>query len=133
MKTIKRRTKLGAIRRTKRGGGLFSDLASPKEKKRARIREKAEKSTHKIFDLLEWHDSYVFWHMTKEYRKKNGVLVNDIGYAKGVKGHHVFVNSELGQYIDHFKGDRKETQRSTADDIRKTPELSNVDYWKDVK
>ena len=90
-------------------------------------------STGKIFDLLEWHDSYVFWHMTKEYRKKNGVLVNDIGYAKGVKGHHVFVNSELGQYIDHFKGDRKETQRSTADDIRKTPELTNVDYWKDVK
>ena len=90
-------------------------------------------STGKIFDLLEWHDSYVFWHMTKEYRNKHKVLVNDIGYAKGVMGHHVFVNSELGLYIDHFKGDRKTTKTSRANDIRKTPSMSNVDYWKDVK
>ena len=86
-----------------------------------------------LFKHLEWHDSYVFWHLTKEYRQQHSAKVHDIGYSKGVRGHHVFVNSELGQYIDHFKGDRKETQRSTADDIRKTPELSNVDYWKDVK
>jgi hypothetical protein len=59
--------------------------------------------------------------------------VNDIGYAKGVMGHHVFVNSELGLYIDHFKGDRKTTKTSRANDIRKTPSMSNVEYWKDVK
>jgi hypothetical protein len=67
----------------------------------------------KIFDLLEWHDSYLFWHM-----------------SKGVKGHHVFVNSELGLYIDHFKGDRKNFKSSRAEDIRKTPKIAKVDYWK---
>ena len=83
-----------------------------------------------IFDLLEWHDSYVFWHMTKEYRQKHNAKVNDIGYSKGVKGHHVFVNSELGQYIDHFKGDRKTLKKSRTEDITKTSELSKIDYWK---
>ena len=83
-----------------------------------------------IFELLEWHDSYVFWHLTKEYRQKHSAKVHDIGYSKGVKGHHVFVNSELGQYIDHFKGDRKDARSSKAEDIRKTPDLKKIDYWK---
>ena len=83
-----------------------------------------------IFDLLEWHDSYVFWHMTKQYRQKYNAKVNDIGYAKGVRGHHVFVNSELGLYIDHFKGDRKDAKSSRTDDIRKSPDIAKVDYWK---
>ena len=83
-----------------------------------------------IFDLLEWHDSYVFWHLTKEYRLKHSAKVHDIGYSKGVKGHHVFVNSELGQYIDHFKGDRKNVKSSNAEDIRKTPDMQKIEYWK---
>jgi len=83
-----------------------------------------------IFDLLEWHDSYVFWHMTKEYKEKHNAKVNDIGYAKGVSGHHVFVNSELGLYIDHFKGDRKDAKSSRANDIRKSPSIAKLDYWK---
>lgn len=87
-------------------------------------------TSSKIFDLLEWHDSYLFWHLTKIYKEAHSVKVNDIGYAKGVRGHHVFVNSELGQYIDHFKGDRKTSKSSKADDIRKTPELAKIDYWK---
>ena len=87
-------------------------------------------TSDKIFELLEWHDSYVFWYMTKEYRKKLDAKVHDIGYKKGVKGHHVFVNSILGQYIDHFKGDRKSDKKSRPDDIRKTPELKDIDYWK---
>ena len=88
--------------------------------------------TAEIFKLLEWHDSYVFWHLTKEYRHKKNVKVHNIGYSKGVMGHHVFVNSELGQYIDHFKGDRKDAKSSKADDIRKTPHLQKIDYWKNI-
>ena len=83
-----------------------------------------------VFQLLEWHDSYVFWHLTKEYREKYSAKVHAIGYSAGVKGHHVFVNSELGKYIDHFKGDRKNAKSSKADDIRKTPEMKEIDYWK---
>ena len=85
--------------------------------------------TDEVFKLLEWHDSYVFWHLSKIYRKEKNIQVNDIGYWKGVKGHHVFVNSELGDYMDHMKGKRKKIGTSARNDLRKEP---TVDYWKKV-
>lgn len=91
----------------------------------------------KIFQLLEWHDSFVFWHLSKIYRTKKNIQVNDIGYWKGVKGHHVFVNSELGLYIDHMKGKRKKVGSSAKNDFRpqhnqETKDLVNLEYWKKV-
>ena len=83
--------------------------------------------TDDVFKLLEWHDSYVFWHLSKVYRQERAIEVNDIGYWKGVKGHHVFVNSELGQYMDHMKGKRKKIGSSSRSDLRSVP---TVDYWK---
>ncbi len=84
-------------------------------------------TTDDVFKLLEWHDSFVFWHLSKIYRKERNIEVNDIGYWKGVKGHHVFVNSELGQYMDHMKGKRKKIGTSARSDLRSVP---TVDYWK---
>ena len=89
--------------------------------------------TDRVFELLEWHDSFVFWHLSKIYREKHNVKVNDIGYWKGVKGHHVFVNSELGLYIDHFKGKRKNIGSSAKNDLRgsrSSTDVSDLDYWK---
>ena len=86
--------------------------------------------TDKVFELLEWHDSYVFWHLTKKFRSEYNIQVNDIGYWKGVKGHHVFINSELGLYMDHMKGKRKQVGTSQKKDLRNIP---NVDYWKNVQ
>mgnify|MGYP003653786074 CR=1 FL=1 len=63
--------------------------------------------TNDVFKLLEWHDSAVFWHLSKQYRKNKSVTINDIGYHTGVYGHHVFVNSKLGLYIDHLKGEKR--------------------------
>ena len=74
--------------------------------------------TGDVFKILEWHDSYVFWHLSKIYRAEKNILVNDIGYQKGVKGHHVFINSELGLYMDHFKGKRKLQGTSARNDFR---------------
>jgi len=92
--------------------------------------------TGNVFKLIEWHDSAVFWELSKQYRKEKNVKVHDIGYWKGVKGHHVFVNSELGFYIDHFKGKRKANKTSTKKDLRLNPnakvDVQNVDYWKKV-
>lgn len=87
----------------------------------------------KVFSLLEWHDSYVLWHLSKWYRQHKKIEVNDIGYWKGVKGHHVFINSELGLYMDHFKGKRKNIGSSAKNDLRgsrSSTDVSNVDYWK---
>ena len=93
-------------------------------------------TTDNVFKILEWHDSYVFWHLTKIYRKTKNIKVNDIGYWKGVKGHHVFVNSELGLYMDHMKGNRKTKGTSTKNDLRKNPNakttVHDIDYWKKV-
>ena len=82
-----------------------------------------------IFKELEWHDSYVFWHLTKIYRKEKNIKVNDIGRWKGVRGHHVFINSELGLYMDHMKGNRKTKGSSTKNDLRQS---HDVDYWKKI-
>ena len=83
-----------------------------------------------VFKILEWHDSYVFWHLTKKFKQEKQIEVNDIGKWVGVKGHHVFVNSVLGQYIDHMKGDRKIKGSSSKKDLKTT--IDNVEYWKNV-
>lgn len=93
--------------------------------------------TDEVFKLLEWHDSYVFWHLVKKYQKEKGISVNDIGYWKGIKGHHVFVNSELGLYMDHMKGKRKKLGSSAKNDFRKQQldqikNLTEIDYWTKV-
>jgi len=92
--------------------------------------------TGEVFEILEWHDSFVFWHLSKIYRKQKNITVNDIGYNKGVKGHHVFINSELGLYMDHFKGKRKQAGVSAKKDLRVNPNatvnIQEIDYWKKV-
>ncbi len=85
--------------------------------------------TGSVFKLLEWHDSAVFWELSKKFIQEKKIMVHDIGYQKGVTGHHVFVNSKLGMYIDHFKGNRKIRQTSTRRDIR---QFHNADYWKNI-
>ena len=85
--------------------------------------------TGDIFNLLEWHDSAVFWHLSKKYKTEKHITVNDIGYNAGVSGHHVFVNSKLGTYIDHLKGDnRKRIGRSEITDFN-----TKQPYWENTK
>ena len=59
-----------------------------------------------LFQLDEWHDSYVWWaaeqYVTKEANKSIGVDLGD-GSRR-----HPFVTGVLGQYLDHLKGDRKD-------------------------
>ena len=80
-----------------------------------------------------WTDCSTLWHLSKIYQKEKGIKVNDIGRWKGVKGHHVFINSELGLYIDHFKGKRKHGGTSVKSDFKnKEIEATKLDYWKQV-
>jgi hypothetical protein len=95
--------------------------------------------TDDVFKLtLGWTDCSTLWHLSKLYQKEKNVKVNDIGYMKRVKGHHVFINSELGLYMDHFKGNRKISKKSAKNDFRPqqaeaTKNLSELDYWKQLK
>lgn len=94
--------------------------------------------TDDVFKLtLGWTDCSTLWHLSKLYQKEKNVKVNDIGYMKRVKGHHVFINSELGLYMDHFKGNRKISKKSAKNDFRPqqaeaTKNLSELDYWKKI-
>lgn len=76
-------------------------------------------TTEQVFELAEWHDSWVFdW-----LRNKMVVLTHNIPHKS--KG-HPFINSELGLYFDHLKGGRKKQGRSNpVEHISNSP----APYW----
>mgnify|MGYP005691415791 FL=1 len=54
---------------------------------------------------------------------------HDIGVGSGHEGQHIFVNSDLGQYVDHMKGKRKIKGSSATSDLRKQRTES---YWQNL-
>lgn len=83
-----------------------------------------------IFKLKEWHDSYVFdivrnWH-TQEWGAVNKDFSNGLIEREG----HPIINSELGAYIDHLKGDRKLEGQSKKKDLKVE---RTEDYWRGVR
>jgi hypothetical protein len=77
-----------------------------------------------IFTLTEWHDSYVFDVVRKEYEDK-GMINQNItpGFVAG----HPFINCVLGEYMDHMKGPRKQAGRSKK--TERSIEKSHIKYW----
>lgn len=60
-------------------------------------------ASDEVFQLQEWHDSWVFdW-----LRNKLKVPSHQIPYNRAWLS-HPFVHSELGKYMDHLKGARKD-------------------------
>jgi hypothetical protein len=80
-----------------------------------------------LFNLPEYHDSYLFDIIRRRYRRR-GFAAYDIGEGIGAGGGHVFVNSKLGQFMDHMKGERKSEGRSRDSDLCVTRAES---YWQD--
>lgn len=75
-----------------------------------------------VFELPEWHDSWVFDWVRKKLKTHT--------YAIPHKSNsHPFINSELGKYLDHMKGKRKAKGRS-----EKVEQLlhRNIPYWKET-
>jgi hypothetical protein len=77
-----------------------------------------EHAEYGIFQMEEWHDSYVFDEILKKVKKKNpndathnisGNIINGEG--------HPLINSGLGAYLDHMKGGRKFDGRSKQTDL----------------
>lgn len=69
-----------------------------------------------LFQLNEWHDSYVFDHVRTQL-EQTGMKNHNItpGYVKG----HPFIDSFLGEYMDHLKGPkRKADGRSAKNEAR---------------
>ena len=102
-----------------------------KSKKHAKLNEFINTWTNlytqdTIFKELEWHDSYLYWRVLQKVAPNEG---HDIGVGAGHDGQHIFVNSDLGQYIDHMKGKRKVKGKSSKSDLRGN---RNEDYWRNV-
>ena len=93
----------------------------------------------RIFTLTSgWTDCSSLIHLSNKYQKHKNIKVNDIGHAGGVKGHHVFINSVLGLYMDHFKGNRKKSGTSWRKDLSpqsrsEIKDIAQLDYWKQIK
>jgi hypothetical protein len=68
-----------------------------------------------IFQLEEWHDSYVFDAVRKKFPH-----LKQRNWSEGIiKGEgHPLINSEWGAYLDHLKGDRKISGRSKSTDLK---------------
>ena len=83
-----------------------------------------------VFNLNEWHDSYVWDHVRRIYQEKDARFynLNPAPDTKGLAG-HPFINSELGKYMDHKKGDRKNFGHSERRDVQLHKDLP---YWKNV-
>ena len=82
--------------------------------------------TDALLDLPEWHDSYVFDYVRQKYETK-GMVNHNItpGYHSG----HPFINSLLGEYLDHMKGARKKHGRSRKYE-RHIKSQDESEWWK---
>ena len=106
-------TYLGRIGKWSECGFLYFNCKHPKTVEWAQ-RLHDTYTTDKIFDLQEWHDSYVVDQVRIEFEKKHGVKNHNIGWtSKQRKGpSHVQSWSVLGEIYDHCKGARKENMKS---------------------
>ena len=96
-----------------------------------RVYEEAENG---IFKLEEWHDSYVFGNILnsmKDYYPEVLDYSKDIyvNTAKTGGGGHPLINSVLGNWIDHMKGDRKNVGHSLQKDLMKSRDEK---YWNEI-
>ncbi len=78
-----------------------------------------------LFRQREFHDSYLFDVIRRRFERR-GCQTYDIAQGMGREAGHVFVNSPLGRYMDHMKGERKAEGASCPSDlIASRPEA----YW----
>ncbi|KZK78852.1 hypothetical protein PsAD46_04469 [Pseudovibrio sp. Ad46] len=62
----------------------------------------------------ENHDSYIFWEIVQEMERGRTASFKELG-SRWRSG-HIFIQSALGKYVDHLKGDRKIKGRSRERD-----------------
>ena len=84
-----------------------------------------------MFEHAEWHDSYLFDIQRKHYRDNKNAPFHDLNPAPDTKGlaGHPFINSELGKYMDHMKGERKTLGHSEPKDIKLH---TDNPYWRNL-
>lgn len=87
---------------------------------------KALYTADRLFKEQQYHDSFLF-DVVRRRSERQGHKTYDIAEGLGLTVGHVFVNSRLGQYIDHMKGNRKDTGASLETDF---VVARDEGYWK---
>lgn len=78
----------------------------------------------RLFELSEWHDSYVFDHVRTQMEEVGMINCNITpGYVRG----HPFIDSFLGEYMDHMKGPKRKAAGRSAKHEAKN---KNAGWWK---
>jgi len=93
-----------------------------------------EDADNGMFTLDEWHDSYIFGIILDRYKdfKDASLDYSDGIYnttAKTGGGGHPLINSVLGKWMDHMKGDRKIAGKSLPKDLMGKRKEK---YWNEV-
>jgi hypothetical protein len=81
-----------------------------------------------IFNYPEWHDSYIWDRVREQYNQSMFYNLNPFPNTKGL-AKHPFINSKLGECMDHVKGARKENGHSKKIDI--TMHIGHP-YWQNI-
>lgn len=94
-----------------------------------------EDADNGIFELEEWHDSYVFGHILNQMKQIDPNVLDYsaniyVQTAKTGGGGHPLINSELGKYLDHMKGARKNAGMSKKKDLM--GDLRKEEYWQNA-
>lgn len=90
-----------------------------------------EQAESKMFVQEEWHDSYLFGLVLNQFKKRHPNVIDytaeiALSGARTGGGGHPLINSKLGTWIDHLKGDRKDHGKSLAKDVIVN---RNKNYW----
>ena len=75
-----------------------------------------EPESNGIFNMEEWHDSYVFWEVLKKIKPTYGNIKDFSGHIINGEGHPL-INCELGKYFDPFEGVPNPEGRSRKRDL----------------
>jgi len=81
-----------------------------------------EDADNGIFELEEWHDSFVFGHILNQLKPIDSNVLDYsaemyLREARTGGGGHPLINTVLGKWIDHMKGNRKVAGKSQRSDI----------------
>lgn len=82
--------------------------------------------TDSLFQLREWHDSFLFDHVRVMFEGRG---MKNLNLTPKFLTGHPFINCVLGEYMDHMKGARKKAGRSRKAE-RHVKSSNEPNWWK---
>jgi len=78
-----------------------------------------------LFAEQEWHDCWIYDIVRREFEARGLIKTRDLS-PPSLSGDHAFINSELGNYMDHLKGKKRKKLGRSWDQLEVAKDHS---YW----